>query len=95
MIKSLPTELAEDTGDAPILFTPIALQSESAFGGSQSTPTVIPVPNQQTEVCGSSDSLTLLILGIDEHAQADAIRLARIDFSKTESYFFTGTLSLL
>ena len=28
--------------------------------------------------------LTLLILGIDENAQADAIRLARIDFSKPE-----------
>lgn len=28
--------------------------------------------------------MTLLILGIDENAQADAIRLARIDFSKPE-----------
>lgn len=84
LIQGLPTELAEDSGEAPILITPIALQSGSASEATQSTPTVFPVPNQQTEVCGRSDALTLLILGIDEHAQADAIRLARIDFSKPE-----------
>ena len=82
LIQSLPTELAEDAGDAPILITPAALQSESASEATESTPTISPTP--QTEVCGRSDALTLLILGIDENAQADAIRLARIDFSKPE-----------
>ena len=85
LLQYLPTGLAEDAGDAPILFTPAALQSESVSGATQSTPTVSPVPAAQTEVCGRSDALTLLILGIDENAQADAIRLARIDFSKPET----------
>ena len=84
LIQSLPTELAEDAGEAPILITPIALQSESAQGETQSTPTILFVPTSQAEVCGRADALTLLILGIDENAQADAIRLARIDFSKPE-----------
>jgi len=84
LIEALPTELIEDAGEAPILITPAALQSESVSGGTQSTPTASPTPSPQTEVCGRSDSITLLILGIDEHAQADAIRLARIDFSKPE-----------
>ena len=84
LIQGLQTELAEDTGEAPILITPAALQSELVSGAAQSTPTVLSEPAPQTEVCGRSDALTLLILGIDEHAQADAIRLARIDFSKPE-----------
>ena len=84
LIQGLPTELADDTGEAPILITPAALQSEHVSGAAQSTPTVLSEPAPQTEVCGRSDALTLLILGIDENAQADAIRLARIDFSKPE-----------
>ncbi len=84
LIESLPTELVEDAGEAPILITPAALQSESVSGGTQSTPIVSPTSSPQTEVCGRSDAVTLLILGIDENAQADAIRLARIDFSKPE-----------
>ncbi len=82
LIKSLPTELVEEAGGAPILITPAALQSESNSEATESTTTISPAA--QTEVCGRSDALTLLILGIDEHAQADAIRLARIDFSKSE-----------
>jgi LCP family protein required for cell wall assembly len=82
LIRLLPTELGEDIGEAPILITPIALQSESASAPSSSTPTTTPTP--QTKVCGRSDAVTLLILGIDENAQADAIRLARIDFSEPE-----------
>lgn len=77
-LSTLPTELAEDAGDAPILFTPAALQSDSTAGTTLGTP----IP--QTSFCGRSDAITLLILGIDENAQADAIRLARIDFSKPE-----------
>ena len=84
LIYSLPPELAEDAGEAPILFTPAALQSESASGTTQSTLTVSTEPAPQTETCGRSDAITLLILGIDENAQADAIRLARIDFAKPE-----------
>lgn len=84
LLQYLPTELAEEAGAAPILFTPAALQSEGATDATQSSPTVSPVPALQNSVCGRSDSVTLLILGIDEHAQADAIRLARIDFSEPE-----------
>ncbi len=77
-LTTLPTELAEDAGDAPILLTPAALQSKSVSGATQDT------SSSQTSFCGRSDAITLLILGIDENAQADAIRLARIDFSKPE-----------
>ena len=84
MVRALPTHLKENAGEAPILFTPVALQSEGATDATQSSPTVSPVPALQTSVCGRSDAITLLILGIDEHAQADAIRLARIDFSEPE-----------
>ena len=83
-LQSLPSELAEDAGDAPILITPVALDSESDSEAAQSSPSISPTPTPQTEVYGRSDALTLLILGIDENAQADAIRLARIDFSKPE-----------
>lgn len=84
LLQYLPTGLAEDAGDAPILFTPSALQSKSVSGAVQviSTTAITPTPN--ASFCGRSDAITLLILGIDENAQADAIRLARIDFSKPE-----------
>jgi len=125
--QPLPTELAEDVGDAPILLTPAALQTANtpvspATQINPSTPVSssdavlltpiadtpaavsAPLPNapesaptaqfdknaSQSEptpdasVCGRSDAITLLILGIDQNAQADAIRLARIDFSKPE-----------
>lgn len=78
-LSTLPSELAEDAGDAPILFTPAALQSDGVSGTTQNT-----TSSSQTSFCGRSDAITLLILGIDENAQADAIRLARIDFSKPE-----------
>lgn len=35
-------------------------------------------------VCGGPDALIITVLGIDENAQADAIRLVRIDFVKQE-----------
>lgn len=72
----LPTGLADEADEAPILLTPAALQSKSTPEAAQVTPSTL--------LCGRSDSITLLILGIDENAQADAIRLARIDFSKPE-----------
>lgn len=84
LLQALPTELVEDVGDAPILLTPAALQDQATTSTTKSTPTVSSVIAPQTEVCGRSDAITLLILGIDDHAQADAIRLARIDFSKPE-----------
>lgn len=84
LIQSLPTELAEDAGEVPILITPVALESEIASSTTQSAPKISTTLTPQTEVCGRTDAITLLILGIDEHAQADAIRLARIDFSKSE-----------
>lgn len=82
--SALPTELAEDLGEAPILFTPAALQTTIATETALSTPTLCATTSPQVSTCGRSDAVTLLILGIDENAQADAIRLARIDFSKPE-----------
>lgn len=80
LIQAMPTHLVEDAGDAPILITPDALPLESALG----TPTIVSTPKPETSTCGRSDAITLLILGIDYNAQADAIRLVRIDFSKPE-----------
>ena len=54
------------------------------FPVSQSTPEAGAIATTMPSFCGRSDAVTLLILGIDENAQADAIRLARIDFSKPE-----------
>ncbi len=84
IIPALPTGLVEEAGDAPILLTPAALQSESTSETALTTPTASTAPIPQASFCGRSDAITLLILGIDENAQADAIRLARIDFSKPE-----------
>ena len=84
LIQALPTELSEDAGEAPILITPAALQPDSSSSATQSAPAISITATPQPEVCGRSDAITLLILGIDENAQADAIRLARIDFSKPE-----------
>lgn len=80
---NLPTELVDDVGEAPLLMTPAALQEATAASIAQ-TPTPAATPTPQAANCGRSDALTLMILGIDENAQADAIRLARIDFSKAE-----------
>jgi len=80
LLQNLPTELVEEADDAPILLTPAALQSEMPSTPSSTSDTATP----QASTCGRSDAMTLLILGIDENAQADAIRLARIDFSKPE-----------
>jgi len=84
LLEHLPTELAEVAVDAPILYTPAAMQFESTPTVSQSTPKAGATATTIPSFCGRSDSVTLLILGIDENAQADAIRLARIDFSKPE-----------
>ena len=84
LLEQLPTELAEVAVDAPILYTPAAMQFESPPTVSQSTPEAGAIATTMPSFCGRSDAVTLLILGIDENAQADAIRLARIDFSKPE-----------
>ena len=73
-VNPFGVELPEEAGDAPVQFTPAALQ-----------PTVdaleTPVPNlDEKGNCGRKDSVTLLVLGIDKHAQADGIRLIRVDF---------------
>jgi len=80
LLKLLPTALVEDAGDAPILITPAALHPE----GTPVDPATLTTPSPLASTCGRSDAITLIILGIDENAQADAIRLARIDFSKPE-----------
>ena len=84
LLKYLPTALVDEAGDAPILFTPAVLQSERTPEVTPLTPTASTSPTPKPSICGRSDAITLLILGIDENAQADAIRLARIDFSKPE-----------
>ena len=52
----------------------------------ESASTPAPVPPQsaipQQPLCKGPESLSILVLGIDEQAQADAIRLVRVDFMK-------------
>jgi LCP family protein required for cell wall assembly len=72
-----PEILPEDVGEAPVEVTPAGLlpteeaplHSTEPAGGAQ-----------ETGNCGRSDTINLLLLGIDKHAQADGIRLIRVDF---------------
>jgi len=62
--------------------TPGASPTLQALG----TPTTVttPLATPAEAVCGGPDALIVTVLGIDEHAQADAIRLVRIDFVTKE-----------
>lgn len=69
--------LPEYSGDAPVEFTPAALQV------TLETPEISTTPAPSIDEkgnCGRSDTVTLMVLGIDKHAQADGIRLVRVDF---------------
>lgn len=74
---SLPTPIDPEAEDVSLEMTPAALRSQPthAPGGTSKAA-------GHTSFCGRTDAITILILGVDEHAQADAIRLARIDFSE-------------
>lgn len=69
--------LPEDSGDAPVEFTPAALQSTPET--TDTAPTLVPGYDEKGN-CGRTDTVTLMVLGIDKHAQADGIRLIRVDF---------------
>lgn len=69
--------LPEDPGEAPLEFTPASIQATSE--SQETTLTPAPVANEVGH-CGRTDTVNLLLLGIDKHAQADGIRLIRIDF---------------
>ncbi|MDD3948564.1 MAG: LCP family protein [Anaerolineaceae bacterium] len=72
------SKFPEEAGDAPVLFTPVALEKDTqSEPGTNKGPTTAA---GSEGVCGRSGSMTLLLLGIDEHSQADAIRVIRIDF---------------
>lgn len=68
----------EDLSQATPRLTPVGL----------TTRTPNPLSTEETEwlpgVCDKKDAITLLLLGIDENNQADAIRLVRIDFGRQE-----------
>jgi len=74
------TEPAADVGE----------QADDSLETSQQTqPTAQPfdVPpsdgaSSDEPLCGGPESMSVLVLGIDENAQADAIRLVRVDFSE-------------
>ena len=75
--------LPDDVGEAPVEFTPAALQATSQ------TPDTTIAPGLTAEDkgnCGRTDTVTLLVLGIDKHAQADGIRLVKIDFQNAALY---------
>ena len=69
--------LPEDAGEAPVEFTPAALQATAEIPETTSTPA--PITDEKGN-CGRTDTITLMVLGIDKHAQADGIRLVRVDF---------------
>lgn len=68
--------LPEDSGEAPVEFTPAAMQSSA----QPQDVTETPVSDTEEGNCGRTDTVTLMVLGIDKHAQADGIRLVRVNF---------------
>ncbi len=69
--------LPENVGEAPVEFTPAALKATSELPETSLTPAPDTVEQGN---CGRTDTVTLMVLGIDKHAQADGIRLVRVDF---------------
>ncbi len=67
-------ELPEDDGEVPIEFTPAALQTTEKSGASE----VVAVGEGH---CGRTDSVTIMLLGIDKKNQSDSIRLIRVNFN--------------
>jgi len=67
----------EEAGEAPVEFTPAALQATEQAPDTLETPSLVV---EEGGYCGRTDTVTIMILGIDKHAQADGIRLARVDF---------------
>lgn len=76
-------DFPEDSGDAPVEFTPAALQSTAQAGEVTETP--LPVESAEGN-CNRTDTVTLMVLGIDKHAQADGIRLVRVNFQDATVY---------
>jgi len=68
------TQVQPSTGS---VMTPIPGQDATSAEPGIATATLAP---PGTPACRGPESLTLLILGIDDNAQADAIRLVRLDF---------------
>lgn len=67
----------EDAGEAPVEVTPAALQATAEIPEATSSPALV---TDEQGNCGRNDTITLMVLGIDKHAQADGIRLVRVDF---------------
>lgn len=67
-------ELPEDDGEVPIEFTPAALQAPEVSGATD-------VLIEGEGHCGRTDSVTIMLLGIDKHSQSDSIRLIRVNFN--------------
>jgi LCP family protein required for cell wall assembly len=68
--------LPEDSGEAAVEFTPAALQATQEIPET-TTPAA---GTDEKGNCGKTDTMTLMVVGIDKHAQADGIRLIRVDF---------------
>ncbi len=67
-------EFPENVGEAPVEFTPVALQPTDAVATLEDT-------IEGSGHCGRNDTVYLMVLGIDKHAQADGIRMIKIDFN--------------
>lgn len=71
--QTTPAELVPDNTPRPTIDPPFAtLDPAQAKLAAQ--------PQQAQALCGGPDQMTILLLGIDQMAQADAIRMVRIDF---------------
>jgi len=69
--------LPQDSGEAPMEFTPAALHVTTETPEITTTPVAI---TDEKGNCGRTDTITMMVLGIDRHAQADGIRLIRVNF---------------
>jgi LCP family protein required for cell wall assembly len=69
-------------------FTPLAPLTISGATPPQAEVAIVtPVPTKQKDpaapsVCGQSGVMDILLLGIDEHAQSDVIRILQVNFSQ-------------
>lgn len=67
-------ELPEDDGEVPIEFTPAALQVPANIASTD-------IVAEGEGHCGRTDSVTIMLLGIDKKNQSDSIRLIRVNFN--------------
>jgi LCP family protein required for cell wall assembly len=79
-LESPPTKTQTPPADTPNAKNRTATLSDSDPTPDEQAVVATFTPGGPQPTCKGPDSMNVLVLGIDEHAQADAIRLVHIDF---------------